>query len=110
MSGNRRLRSFSRQRRSRRRIDGGVFGRERMPIRLFRDDERQRVRDGLSLEDALRPVSISHSTTPNAQTSARLSAAEPVACSGDMYAAVPRIMPARVAPSVSVGECVTLTS
>ena len=50
------------------------------------------------------PVSISHSTTPKAQTSARLSAADPVACSGDMYEAVPRITPARVAFSVSVGE------
>ena len=30
------------------------------------------------------PVSISHSTTPNAQRSARLSTALPRACSGDM--------------------------
>ena len=38
-------------------------------------------------------VSISNSTTPKAQMSARLSTALPRACSGDMYAAVPRIMP-----------------
>ncbi len=38
--------------------------------------------------------------------SARLSTALPRACSGDMYAAVPRTTPACVAAAVSVGECV----
>ena len=42
------------------------------------------------------PVSTSHSTTPNAHTPARLSTAAPRACSGAMYAAVPRILPASV--------------
>ncbi len=51
------------------------------------------------------PVSISKRTTPNAQTSALLSTGLPRACSGDMYAAVPRITPAAVARAVSVGEC-----
>ena len=50
------------------------------------------------------PVSISYSTAPKAQMSARRSTAFPRACSGDMYAAVPRIMPACVARAVSVGE------
>ena len=50
------------------------------------------------------PVSISYSTTPKAQMSARLSTTAPRACSGAMYAAVPRITPACVADSVSVGE------
>ena len=36
-------------------------------------------------------------------TSARLSTALPLACSGDIYAAVPRMIPARVAAAVSVG-------
>ena len=39
--------------------------------------------------------------------SVRLSTGLPRACSGLMYAAVPRITPAAVARAVSVGECVT---
>ncbi len=39
--------------------------------------------------------------------SARRSTARPRACSGLMYAAVPRMTPAAVARAVSVGECVT---
>src|SRR5713226_6585069 len=38
--------------------------------------------------------------------SARLSTVLPRACSGLIYAAVPRITPARVGEMVSVGECV----
>jgi hypothetical protein len=51
-------------------------------------------------------------TTPNAQTSARLSAACPLACSGAMYAAVPRITPTPVicAGLVIVGDCVWRSS
>src|SRR5215471_21641412 len=52
------------------------------------------------------PVSISQRTTPNAHTSARLSTGCPVACSGAMYAAVPRISPACVARIDKVGELV----
>ena len=40
------------------------------------------------------PVSISNTTHPNAQMSVRLSTGFPRACSGLMYAAVPRITPA----------------
>ena len=50
-------------------------------------------------------MSISYSTTPKAQTSARLSTVRPRACSGDMYAAVPRMMPAAVPVWASVGDC-----
>ncbi len=41
----------------------------------------------------VRPLSISASTTPNAQMSARRSTGLPLACSGDMYAAVPSTTP-----------------
>ena len=37
--------------------------------------------------------------------SLRLSAVWPLACSGDMYAAVPMITPICVAAAVSVGDC-----
>ena len=43
--------------------------------------------------NAGRPVSISNSRQPNAHTSARGSAVCPLACSGDMYAAVPSRTP-----------------
>ena len=42
------------------------------------------------------PVNISNNTAPKAQMSARRSATRPLACSGLMYAAVPRITPAWV--------------
>lgn len=41
------------------------------------------------------------STTPHDQMSARLSTRLPLACSGDMYAAVPMTVPATVAPRVT---------
>jgi len=52
------------------------------------------VGDGFAPPNTIRPASISNNTTPNAQMSARLSTGLPRACSGDMYAAVPRIAPA----------------
>ncbi len=51
------------------------------------------------------PVSISYSTTPKDHRSARLSTALPRACSGDMYAAVPRMIPAAVPVWARVGDC-----
>lgn len=57
-----------------------------------------------SPSNARRPVSISYRTTPNAQMSARRSTTRPRACSGAMYAAVPRIIPSCVARPVMVGE------
>ena len=50
-------------------------------------------------------MSISYSTQPNDQISVRLSIGLPRACSGLMYAAVPRITPSRVPPTVTVGDC-----
>ncbi len=47
----------------------------------------------VSPANSVRPVSISYSTTPNAQMSDRLSTGRPRACSGAMYAAVPRMTP-----------------
>ena len=59
----------------------------------------------VSPRNSFRPVSISNNTTPNAQMSARLSTGRPFACSGAMYAAVPRITPRSVrAGDRSVGE------
>ena len=57
--------------------------------------------------NARRPVSISYNTQPNVQMSARLSTGFPRACSGLMYAAVPRNMPTPViiAGDVIVGDC-----
>jgi hypothetical protein len=55
--------------------------------------------------NARRPTNISNSTQPNDHTSVRSSTGLPLACSGDMYAAVPRTMPCMVpAGDVSVGE------
>jgi len=62
-----------------------------------------------SPSNARRPASISYSTTPNAQMSARLSTARPRACSGAMYAAVPMIIPICVALAVIVGEFIAST-
>ena len=51
------------------------------------------------------PESISKSTHPNAKISVRRSTARPFACSGDIYAAVPRMTPAFVAAMLArVGE------
>ena len=57
-----------------------------------------------SPRNAIWPVSISYSTHPNAQMSARRSTGLPFACSGDMYAAVPSRTPACVAIRLIVGE------
>ncbi len=43
-----------------------------------------------------RPVNVSYSTQPKAQMSARVSTSRPRACSGLIYAAVPRMAPTRV--------------
>ena len=55
--------------------------------------------------NAIRPASISYSTQPNDQMSARLSTTMPRTCSGLMYAAVPSSVPSRVPPTVTVGDC-----
>ena len=71
-------------------------------ISSFRTDAN--TCDIVSPSNSFRPVTISHNTTPNDQLSARPSAAIPAACSGAIYAAVPRITPARVWCEVRVGE------
>ena len=65
--------------------------------------------DGVSPGNARRPVSISNRTQPNAKMSLRRSALCPRACSGAMYAAVPRSTPTPViiAGEVIVGDIET---
>ena len=58
----------------------------------------------LSPLNAILPANISNRTHPKPQMSARRSTGRPFACSGGMYAAVPRMTPAFVARFVSVGE------
>lgn len=57
---------------------------------------------------ALLPVRHSKSTQPKDQMSQRWSTGLPRACSGLIYAAVPRIVPGRVVLSVMVGESARL--
>ena len=65
------------------------------------------VSDTVSPGKGRTPASISYSTAPKAQMSARRSTGFPRACSGAMYAAVPMTRPMAVAgPDVSVGESV----
>ena len=61
------------------------------------------VSEMVSPANAVRPVSISYRTQPNAQMSVRLSTVWPRACSGLIYLAVPRMIPSRVTPVV--GAC-----
>ena len=64
------------------------------------------VSETSSPSNARVPVSISYRTHPKAQMSLRLSAGLPFACSGAMYAAVPRITPTpvNIAGEVNVGK------
>ena len=82
---------------------GGVFG-----GMALQSGSRSRtlamMSDTVSPLNGCLPVSISKSTHPNAQRSARRSQAFPRACSGDMYAAVPRITPSRVWATARVGD------
>ena len=82
----------------------GVFAGSVVQSGSLPDDDAERVGTS-SPSNARWPSSISNSTTPNAQMSARLSTVFPRACSGLMYAAVPRIIPACViAGDVIVGD------
>jgi hypothetical protein len=68
----------------------------------------------LSDSNGIRPVSISKSTTPSDQTSARASMSEsPLACSGGMYAHVPIGLPVTVSfrspPSCAIPKSSSLT-
>src|SRR5262249_3139855 len=100
-------RSFSRQRVSRTRlVDVVDVARASQAGSRARTDARTSVVSSPS--KARFPVNISKSTHPNAHTSLRLSAGRPFACSGDIYAAVPRSVPTPViwAGVVIVGDAV----
>ena len=77
------LGSLSRQRASSLRTGGGVSGGSASRSGGSLSTEA-RTSDTVSPSKSLRPVSISHSTTPKAQMSARRSTFLPRACSGDM--------------------------
>ena len=100
------LRSFCRHRRITVTTAAGDRGGQRRPVRLLHQDARQRVGDVLPLERAP-GRSAFHRARP--QTPTRRCAcrpARPFACSGLMYAAVPRIIPTPViiAGDVIVGD------
>ena len=61
------------------------------------------VSEMVSPPNAVRPASISNSTHPNDQMSLRLSRPFPRACSGLMYAGVPRIARSPRCDTVTVG-------
>ena len=98
------LRSFFKQYSRSLRARSGCMGRQRVPLRVELQDHRQRVRDRFTGEGSACHSANSNSTAPNDQISERRSAVLPRACSGAMYAAVPRITPMLVDPAVSVGE------
>ncbi len=85
--------SFFKQRCSKFRIAGEVLGGSRAQSGSLLIREAN-VSVTVSPAKTILPVSISKNTQPKAQISVRRSAAFPFACSGDMYAAVPRIIPA----------------
>jgi hypothetical protein len=103
MSGRRSRGSRCRHRPNRRRTDAGVSAGSR--------DQSGSVVTTAAIRSVIvspgnsgAPVSNSNSTTPNAHTSARRSTVRPRICSGDMYPAVPRIIPATVPLDASVGD------
>jgi hypothetical protein len=104
MSRSRSRGSRSRQRRSRRTTGGGVAAGSRSQTgSLVTTAASTSVT--VSPANAGSPASISYSTAPKAQMSARRSTGFPLACSGDMYAAVPMITPSAViAGDVKVGD------
>jgi hypothetical protein len=105
----RRFGSFSRHdRRSRRRLGGTPAGSKRQFGSVLRTDAN--VSEIVSPVNRRWPASISKTTTPNAQISARLSAGRPLACSGLMYAALPRMRCAAVAAAPAAGDLIASTS
>ena len=108
MSRAARLRSFSRQRRSSVPNRRGRVRRQRGPVRLAAQDRRQRVGRRPRPRTRACPSAsrTARSRTPRCRCACRPRV--PCACSGLMYAAVPRIMPACViAGVVIVGDCDT---
>ena len=101
MSRNRLCCSLVRHRLKRRlRFSGTVAGNAPQSGDLSRTAASTSVNE--SPANVRRLASVSNSTHPNAQTSVLRSTGLPQACSGDMYAAVPMIMPACVISAVAV--------
>ena len=98
------LGSFFRHRASSGRTSDAAAG-SALPVRLLAHDRHDRVGDVVALKRRAVPSASRRARTPNAQMSARRVDGLPRACSGAMYAAVPRITPAARAPCIdSVGE------
>ena len=79
-------------------------GGQRRPVRLALEDGRDGVGDRLARERAPARQHFVQHAAERPDVGALVDRL-PRACSGLMYAAVPRIMPSRVPPMVIVGEC-----
>ncbi len=55
-----------------------------------------KIKAAVAPENGRIPVAISYSTTPSENKSERASNSSPRACSGDMYATVPTLLPGLV--------------
>ena len=87
---------------------GGCPGRHRLPVRIRLQDRSEHVRDQLALEGPLTGQHLEQHAAERPDVGALVDGF-PRACSGDMYAAVPRIIPACViAGVVIVGDIETL--
>ena len=73
----------------------GRARRQRRPVRLFRQDVRQRLGDVFALERQLPGQHLEDDDAERPEVGA-LVRRRPSACSGAMYAAVPRITPTPV--------------
>ena len=100
-SASRRLRSFSRQRRSSVRMDGGVWaGAPPSPARSSTPPPASRQSSPPRTRAAPSAFRRARRRRPRYRRAYRR--ASPRACSGDMYAAVPRIIPGRVIAGVVI--------
>ena len=80
---------------------------------VFRaEDEREKkaFQNALHERKGRTPVAVSYNTVPKEKRSVRGSSSLPSACSGDMYATVPSVLPALVScSSVTVGAELSLS-
>src|SRR5678816_3007157 len=95
--------SFSMHKRIRRRMDVGVSAGTQVQSGS-RCRTRERISAVFSPANACCPVIISYSTEPKEKMSLRRSTLRPLACSGDMYAAVPK-MTSPAVNALRVGDC-----